>query len=299
MATDFTVQDHHVLQFTRNVELLLQQKQPRFNGTTDTMSAVGEGAQAVLQFGEVEMQPINPGTNAGQWKGDTVWSDIEHHQRWVFPSDFALALPITRQDQLRMLTDPRSPYAEAMRAAYARKYDDFIITAALGPAKTGKFDDLKTTAFPAGQIIADGGDGLTIDKLIEAKEKLIAANNDPAEPRFFACSERQLSDLLRSTEVQSADFNTIRALVKGEVDTFVGFRFISTERLGITGAAGTPRKCFAWVKSGLTFATWMGLESKADVRPDKNYVWQLYTRATIGATRTQEKKVVQVNCAEA
>lgn len=294
MPTNFTVQDHHVLQFTRNVELLLQQKQPRFIGATATMSAVGEGAQAVLQFGEVEMQPLNPGSAAGQWKGDTVWSDINHYQRWVFPSDFALALPITRQDQLRMLTDPRSPYAEAMRAAYARKYDDLIISAALGDAKTGKFDSLATTAFPADQVIDETG-GLTVEKLIDAKEKLIAANNDPSEERFFACSERQLSDLLKNTKVQSSDYNTVKALVKGEVDTYVGFKFISTEKLGLDA---TKRKCFAWVKSALTFATWMGLETRADVRPDKNYVWQIYMRATIGATRTQEKKVVQVNCVE-
>lgn len=295
MATDFSIQDHHMLQFTRNVELLLQQKQPRLNGATNTMSAVGEGAQAVLQFGEVDMLPINPGTAAGQWKGDTVWSDLEHHQRWAFPSDFALALPIARQDQLRMLTDPRSPYADAMRAAYARKHDDLIIAAALGDAKTGKYDDLQTTAFDAAQIIDEAG-GLTIDKLITAKEMLIAANNDPSEPRFFACSEKQLSDLLKSEKVQSADYNTIKALVKGDIDTFVGFKFISTERLGLDG---TKRQCFAWVRSALMFCTWLGLESKADVRPDKNYVWQIYMRATIGATRTQEKKIVQVNCVEA
>ncbi len=295
MATNYTVQDHHVTQFTRNVELLLQQKKARLDGAVTSGSYQGDKAQAVIQFGEVDMAPIEPGEGAGQWKGDTVWSSVEHYQRWVFPSDFAVSLPLSRQDQVRMINNPGSPYAEAVRAAYARRYDDLVIAAATGPAKTGKYDDLVEVAFPASQVIGDDGEGLTIDKLIEAKEKLIAAGNDPAEERFLACSEKQLSDLLKDTAVQSADYNTVKALVKGEVDTFVGFKFISTERL--FQAAGV-RHCLAWVKSGLHFGTWDTLNVNADVRPDKNYVWQVYARATIGATRTQEKKVVRVDCKE-
>ncbi|MDR0882567.1 MAG: hypothetical protein LBP55_08490 [Candidatus Adiutrix sp.] len=289
-----TIEDHQVLQFTRNVELLLQQKSARLAGAVTTATYRGAAAQSVLQFGEVDMNPLSPGSGAGQWKGDTVWSEIEHHQRWVFPSDFALSLPLSGPDQARTLVDPRSPYAEAMRAAYARQVDDLIISAANGPAKTGKFDNLQTTSFPADQVLDEAG-GLTIEKIIEAKERLLAAGNDPEEERFLVCSEKQLSDLLKNTKVQSADFNTVRALSKGEIDTFVGFKFISTERLKL---ASGKRQCLAWVKSGLHFGAFRPLETKADERPDKNYVWQIYMRAAIGATRTQEKKVVQINCLE-
>lgn len=299
MPSTFKIEDHHMLLFTRTVELLLQQRKSRFLEAVTHGSYQGDKAQAVIQFGEVDMNAIAPGSAAGQWKGDTVWSEVEHHQRWVFPSDFALSLPLARQDQIRMMAAPNSPYVEAVHAAYNRKVDDLIIEAATGDSKTGKYDDLISTPFPAGQTIDDGGEGLTIDKLIDAKEKLIAAGNDPAEERFFACSEKQLSDLLKSTAVQSADYNTVKALVKGEVDTFVGFKFISTERLNKTPDSGdTTRHCLAWVKSGLHLGSWDELNVQADVRPDKNYVWQIYARATIGATRTQEKKIVCVDCLE-
>lgn len=294
MTTTLKIQDHHVIQFTRNVELLLQQKQARLAGTTSQASYTGEKAQVVLQFGEVEMKPFSAGTGVGQWLGDTEWSDIEHFQRWVFPSDYSLSLPISKPDPLRMLADPRSPYAEAMRAAYARTVDDKIIAAALGDSRTGRYDDLQTVALPASQLI-DDNDPLTIDKLIEAREMLLAAHNDPGEERYFVCSERQISDLLRTTEVTNADYNTVKALAKGEVDSFVGFKFITIERLP---SAGGKRQCLAYVKSGLHFGTWNNLEFKADSRPDKNYVWQLWQMGTIGATRTQEKKVLQVNCTE-
>lgn len=299
MTTTYEVQDHHILHFTKNVELLLQQKKPRLDGCTSVASYAGKDAQVIKQFGEVEFQPFNAGTSAGQWKGDTVWSDIEHHQRWVAPVDLALSLPAAKGDDLRMLGDPRSSYAEAMRAAYARKYDDFIIAAATNAARTGTQEDIKMAALPASQIIADGNKGLTIAKLREAREVLLAAGNDPGEECFLALSQKQLSDLLTATEVTSADYNSVKTLVRGEVDSFLGFKFMPTERLLMT--AGTPRvrHCLAWVKSGLHVGTWNGLETHIDRRADKNYAWQIWMSFSMGATRTQEKKVVQINCLEA
>ncbi len=287
---DFSIQAHHMFQFAKNVELMLQQKTSRLESAVTSASYTGDKAQVIMQLSEVEMQQLAQ----ADWKGDTVWSDIEHFQRWVFPGDFALSLPITNQDQLRMLPDPRSQYAEAVRAAYCRKVDDIIISAAVGDAKTGRYDDIQLTPLPATQVIAGAG-ALTVEMLIDAKEKLIAAGNDPGEARFFACSEKQLSDLLKNTKVQSMDYNSIRALVKGELDTFLGFKFISTERLPLKASA---RQCFAWVKSGLHIGHWGKLEIKSDLRPDKNYVWQIYARATLGATRVDEKKLVRVDCQE-
>jgi hypothetical protein len=305
--TTFTIKDHHVLQFTSNVELLLQQKQPYLAGKTESKPYTGTAAQVVKQFGEAEFQTFESGTGDGQWKGNTVWGDIAHHQRWVLPSDFALALVDAKGDNIRMIGDPKNPYAEAMRAAYARLYDDMIIAAATNPAKTGTYDDMKDTELPVSQIIGhdydpdDEGEGLTVGKLITAREILTAAENDPGEPRYFACTARQLSDLLRSLQVTSGDYNSVKALVRGEVDTFMGFQFVRTERLFQTAAEGNQprlRHCFCWVKSGLHLGTWGGLDTKIGERGDKNYVWQIWMACHLGATRTQEKKVVQVNCAE-
>ena len=302
MPTTFKIEDHHVLQFTGNVELLLQQKAPIFSGLVDGKPYTGKAAQVVKQFGEVEFGPFEAGLGPGQWKGDTVWDDIEHHLRWVLPSDFVLALADAKGDDIRMIGDPKSPYAEAMRAAYARKYDDLVIMAATNPARTGTYDDPQSTALPATQIIGhdydpDGeGHGLTISKLIKAKEMLLAAFNDPGESRYFACSQKQLSDLLGCIKVTSADYNSVKALVNGEVDTFLGFKFVHSERLLSTGSI---RHCLAWCKSGLHFGTWNGLETQIERRADKNYVWQIWMSFSAGCTRTQEKKIVQVNCSEA
>lgn len=292
----YEVAAHHVLQFTKNVELLLQQKESRLTGAVQSSTYEGKQAQVVLQYGDVTMDPITAGTAAGNWMGDTVWSSIEHHQRWVIPTDFAVSLPIAHQDVIRMLVDPQSGYANAIQAAHNRRVDATIAAAAIGAASTGEYSALVSTTLPTAQIIVDGGTGLTVDKLIAAREKLDAAMVDSSDERFIVVGSRQISDLLKTTSVTSADYNTVRALVQGEIDTFVGFKFITYEALSV---ATSIRNCFAFVKSGIHLGLWDNLEVRVDERADKNYTRQIYARRTIGATRTQEKKVVQINCSEA
>jgi hypothetical protein len=282
---------HHVLQFTTNVELLLQQEKPHFSGSVEEGSYVGKAGQVVAQYGEAEMLPLLQ----ADWKGDTLWSEIDHQQRWVLPSDFAVSLPVASQDQLRLITEPKDPYARAIRAAYARKYDDLIITAAIGQAKTGPYDAMVDTTLPVAQQIPVNSSGLTLAKLLLAREILEAAENDPNEPRYMATTSRQISELLNTTEIKSADYNTVKALAQGQINTFMGFTFLRSQRLK---KATTTRSCFAWQKSGIHLGAWNRLEVRVDERPDKNYVWQIYARATLGATRTQEKKVVQIDCLE-
>ena len=282
---------HHVLQFTTNVELLLQQEKPHFSGSVEEGAYVGRAGQVVAQYGEVDMLPLAQ----ANWKDPTAWSDIDHQQRWVLPSDFAVSLPVTHQDQLRLITEPKNPYARAVRASYARKYDDLIIAAATGPAKTGPYDAMVDTILPPTQQVPANATGLTIAKLLLTREILEAAENDPNEPRYISVTSRQISELLNTTEIKSADYNTVRALAQGQINTFMGFTFLRSERLK---KATTTRSCFAWQKSGIHLGAWNRLEVKVDERPDRNYVWQIYARATLGATRTQEKKVVQIDCLE-
>jgi hypothetical protein len=60
-----------------------------------------------------------------------------------------------------------------------------------------------------------------------------------------------MSDLLGTTQVTSSDFNTVKALVQGSVDSFMGFKFISSNRLPHNG---TSRQVFAYAQDGLKCA---------------------------------------------
>jgi len=198
---------------------------------------------------------------------------------------------------VRLLVDPTSTYARAAAAAMGRAMDDVIVSAALGSAKTGK-DGGTTTAFDtSNNQIAVGAAGLTLAKLIEAKEILDSGDVDPSIPRYIAVSPKQISDLLNSTTVTSSDFNTVKALAMGEINSFVGFNFIVTNRLGVDGSGN--RRVFAWAMDGIKAAIGKEPTARIDERADKSYATQIYYSMTLGATRMEEKKVVEVLCSEA
>jgi hypothetical protein len=169
--------------------------------------------------------------------------------------------------------------------------DDVIIAAALGTAKTGKTGATSVT-LPAGQKIAVAASGLTLAKLLSAKEILDAAENDPDEPRFLACPAKDITVLLNTTEIKSADFNTVKALASGQIDTFLGFKFIRTQRLTLDG--GSARQCIAWRKSGVLLG--IGQEVVTDIGPrrDKSMSIQVFVSMSLGGTRMEEEAVVEI-----
>jgi hypothetical protein len=148
---------------------------------------------------------------------------------------------------------------------------------------------------PAGQKIAHGSAGLTIAKLVSAKELLDAASVDPSIPRHIIVSPKQVSDLLNNTTVTSSDFNTVKALAQGEINTFVGFNFIVSNRLTDDG---TSRQVIAFASDGLKVAMGKEPSAKIDERADKSYATQVYYCQTMGATRMEEAKVVEIACNE-
>lgn len=287
----FEVSTAFVQQYTTNVELLLQQRGSKLRGLVSTGSYTGKAAKAVEQIGAVTAQ-----TRTTR-HGDTPLISTPHNARWVFPTDYEWADLIDDQDKLRMLIDPTSSYAQNGAFALGRAMDDLIISAALSTAKTGENGSTDTAFDTANMQIPLGGTGLTVAKLRTAKKKLLQREVDVAsEQLFIAVTAQQLDDLLGTTEVTSADFNTVKALVQGDVDTFMGFKFVQIERLLLDGSG--DRRCFAWAKSGLHLGMWNDINTKITERADKSYSMQVYAKGTFGATRTDEGKVVEIICNE-
>jgi len=127
------------------------------------------------------------------------------------------------------------------------------------------------------------------------QKKILDSNEVGDEPRFIACTAQQIDDLLGTTEVTSTDYNSVKALVQGEVNTFLGFTFIRTELIDISGST---RSCIAWSRSGLLLGVGIDIETDISVRNDMSNAIQVYARATFGATRMYEEKVVEIQCTE-
>lgn len=288
---------HYVEGYRANIELLLQQKGSRLRDCVRLESQRSE-REFYDRIGPTEALDVTTR------HADTPHVDTSHDRRAVtmLPSDWSDF--IDRQDQVRLLADPTSAYA--MNAIYAmgRKQDRRIIDAAVGTAYAGK-EGTTPVAFPAGQTIAvdyveSGGatnSGLTVAKLRRARELLDEAEVDDEEPQYIAVTAKQINDLLRSTEVTSADFNTVKALVTGQVDSFMGFTFrrVSSKLLRKNGS---NRSVLAWARSGLLLALGQEPTVRITERPDKRYARQIYVSMDSGAVRMEEKKVVEVLCLE-
>jgi hypothetical protein len=224
---------------------------------------------------------------------DTPIQDADHRRRKVTPRYFVSNTLEDPAEALQMLVDPKSTYMQAKAAAAARKTDSVIISALGGTAYTGK-EGITSQTLPAAQKTTTGL-GLTKAKLITAK-RILDAGEVEKEERFCVISSKQLEDLLGTTEVVSVDYNTVKALVQGEVDQWLGFKFIHSEQLST--AAGGQRLCYAWQKKGIQLAIQKDAMGRIDERTDKNYAWQVYMKIVLGATRLEEARVVEIACVE-
>tara|TARA_R100001591_G_scaffold92966_1_gene98816 strand:+ start:1371 stop:2228 length:858 start_codon:yes stop_codon:yes gene_type:complete len=285
MSTQITTA--FVQQYSSNVQMLSQQMGSLLRDTVDVETITGDKAF----FEQVGQAAAAAKTSR---HADTPLMNTPHSRRMVTLTDYEYADLIDDQDKLRMLISPESTYARAAAAAIGRSMDDVIIAAMGGTALTGTTGSTSTT-LPSAQKIAHGSAGLTIAKLVTAKKKLDEKSVDPSIPRYIVVSPEQIEDLLNSTTVTSADFNTVKALVQGDIDTFVGFKFITSNRLTDDG---TSRLCYAWAQDGMKLAIGKEPNAKIDERSDKSYATQVYYCSSFGSTRMEEEKVVEIACNE-
>ena len=238
----------------------------------------------------------------------TVLNDADHTRIRCSITDYRPdALAFDTEDRLRMeLNDPRMAYAQTQAMALGRKLDSVIIAAADGTTYTGKTGSTsesytQATYGVAVDAVAPGASAtnsnLTIEKLIRARSKLFSAEAVmDGEPLVCVVTQSQINSLLRTTEVTSADFNTVRALVAGQIDTFMGFKFVRTELLGTD--SNSYRKVLCFPKSAIIVGMAEGIQTRIDQRPDLNYTWQVWSQSTFGAVRTWLEKVVVILCDE-
>ena len=219
-----------------------------------------------------------------------------HSRRRVSLATYEWGDLVDDSDKVRALIDPTSTYARAAAAAMNRSIDDVIITAMNASADTGVAGGT-STALPSGQKTAtsDQSDGLTIAKLRSAKYILDNNDVDPSLKRFLVCGPKQIQDLLATTEVTSSDYNVIKALATGTVDSFLGFNFIMSTRLNKDATYTTDRLVFAFTEDAIKLAIGKDVSAKISERADKSYSTQVYYSMDLGATRMQEEKVVQIH----
>lgn len=304
MSFEDTIENHYVQGFTANLNLVPQQMESRLVGCVEAdlnHSTPGKSFNAD-DIGVSTPQRVTTRVP------DSPEGFLENTRRGGHFEAFADGKFIDDLDKARMLADPSNPTMQAMMAGKARFMDDKIIDAAFGTAYEG--ENLTTTAaFPSGQIIAvddrqnlhdaesvagSGNLGLTIGKIITARKMLKAS--EIAGDLYFALSSEEEAQLLASTPATSGDYNTIKALVAGQIDSFFGFKFVRTERLTV---ASSITDCIAWVKPAIVYKARTIQNAWIDRRKDKSGRWYAYYETEHGAVRRYDTGVVKVRCSHA
>lgn len=295
-GTNSGIPTFYVEQFSANIQLKLQQKGSRLRNAVMSGSHVGSQASPVDQFGAVAANKVTARYNPMQRV------DAPTDRRWVFPQDYDLPQLLDGFDKLRLLIDPMSSYVENATYALGRAMDQEIINGLTGTNGTGVNGGTQTT-LPSGQIVSvlQGGasaTNLTVAKLRAGIKILLANEVDlDSDQIYMAINSANHDSLLAETQVISSDFNTKPVLEEGRITRFMGVNFIHTELLstGTDDQSGTSTACPMWAKSGAYLGTWNEIQSDIAQRKDlQGLPYQAYVFGTFGATRLEEKKVVQI-----
>lgn len=311
---NFNIEQWRVQAYTANVYQLSQQRQSRlgpvvrsevFKGKAEYFDRMG------LAIAQKKVARNSPTPNL----------DITLSRRQVSTATYNWSTLVDRKDKLLQIHDPENQFAQAASMALGRQMDSTIIAAALGNAQTGE-SGATPVALPNAQKLASVAQGaisgLNVNALLAIKAKMDAA--EAVGKRYIVHNSAQLQSLLGQTQVTSADYNSVKALVNGELDTYLGFKFIHIEFLaastlyssaatfdpstGLYSSAGGAlsvatgmNSAFAFVGDGLILGKNEEAVGRIDERPDMSYSMQVYNEMDFGAVRMEEVKVVECVCA--
>ncbi len=283
-----TIETAFVQQYQNTMIMLCQQKDSRLEGCT---------IPPVKQEGEyLYWERLGPSEaiELTTRHSDTPNIDPEHTRRRQAAQTYVWSTLLDGKDARRMLVDPKGPYQETARNAMRRRKDRLILAALGGVAYEGK-TGTTAVALPSAQKIPHGSSGMTLAKLLTAKQMLDEAEADGK--RWVVCTAVDIIKLLNTTEVKSADYNTVRALAQGQLDTFLGFKFIQTELIYLeNGSSSATWYSYAFTEGAIGFGTLQDITVRLSERDGKNYAWQPYVSMDMGATRVEDARVIEIAC---
>jgi hypothetical protein len=214
-------------------------------------------------------------------------------------------------DKIQMMKDPTSDYLKSAVGSLNRAKDETLLAALGGDVLTGKDGSVTVHNYDVGECRLIDGDGtvvtagsdhsastetpLTIAKLGTCGELLDDASV-PTEGRYFVANPYNKWQLLNTTEIKSADYNTVKALAHGEINTFMGFEFkwLPTDRFTVNATDTGCIECYAFQRDAILLATAKDITTKVDPLPTENYDIQAFAEMFLGALRLQGPGVIEI-----
>lgn len=299
----------YVKAYSSNVRMSLQQGSSRLRMTVDTETVNGEELY-INQTGTMAMRR-RPNLTAKY-----EYTEMNHSRRRLIYDNFESAKLFAPMSKVAMQADMTGRIARAEAMAAGRKIDEIIINAFDGTASAGKNGTL-SVPFPASQIINRPGGGgiptagMSIETLRELRYRFESVEVDPEATIYLVIDAKAKQQFLEDDKLTNADYTTVQALVRGQINSFMGFTFITSQRIKRFDASenqialdeesnllGTPvfGRALAYTQEAIT----LGVGSDVSTRVEwvvENGCWQIVTEMAMGATRMEEKRCIAVDFA--
>ena len=190
--------------------------------------------------------------------------------------------------QAKVNFDERAELVKVVSGAIGRRQDQLIIDALVA----------SSTSNTVASSIGGASTNLNLDKLLAAK-KALDAKNVPMDNRHIFIHANNLSGLLGETKVTSSDFNSIKALVNGELNTFLGFNF---HTIGDRDEGGLPvssgdRKVYAFHRDAIGMAEGIAPKTEINYIPEKTS-FLVSSMFSAGAVAIDAEGIVEITCDE-
>jgi len=191
--------------------------------------------------------------------------------------------------QAKVNFDERQELVQVVASAMGRRQDQLILDALAN----------SSTSLTVSNDIGATDSNLNVAKLRSAK-RLLDKGNVPPEGRHIVLHANGLDSLLSETAVTSSDFNTVKALVQGEINTFLGFTFhVIGDRTegGLAIDGSLDRVCFAFHKDAVGYGEGIAMRSEINYIPEKTS-WLVNEVFSAGAIAIDATGIVQITCRE-
>ena len=228
------------------------------------------------------------GIECGAPSSDVVPMDIAYSKPTATLTDWEFPEYTDIYNQAEVNFDEVSELAKTIAMAGGRRKDQLIIDAMAAGTYSA------TPAAGEGGLVVHGSAALTVAKL-RAVKKFHMLREVPDDATIYCLIEAEgLDDLLAETEVTSTDYNAVEALVQGEVDTFLGMKFltIGTRAEGGLNLTSTTQDAFSWVDNSVGCAVGLDLDTDVDWIAHKSS-WLSNAALKMGATIIDNEGIVK------
>jgi len=240
-------------------------------GSSYKFPKIGKGV-AQVRIPQTDVTPLN----------------VSYGQVTATLSDYIAAEYSDIFSQAKVNFDERSELVKVVASAVGRRQDQLILDALIA----------SSTSNTVASSVGGANTNMNLDKLLAAK-KALDAKNVPMDNRHIIIHANNLAGVLGETKVTSSDFNTVKALVNGELNTFLGFTF---HVLGDRDEGGLPlssgdRKVYAFHRDALGMAEGIAPKTEINYIPEKTS-WLVTSLFSAGAVAIDAEGIVEITCDE-